>query len=547
MRRIMITLLLLITLSTSTRAQTLDYDVGVFYMPFWDNLNGVQYTGQAGHNWDIIGKYDTYVLNNNKPASWIHIPMNIYWPSPVWYDETMWQLTDLQLKLMKDYGLDFVIYDSFFQYQSVSGTSGFWTPYWSQVLENWKDTSLGFSNHGVNFAIMWANDFETLIPQRSSGCSEFFSNGLPILINYWKQFVTDSRYKKIDGKPAFYILNNGVKSICNVCGSNSFFPSYANTTDKKTSYFLHHLEESFLGAGNEMYFVSVIAPFTETSKYYPLIGDPFNGGYDATTAYGYKYFTPCNGTNDTNCERNNPNYTYQTMQNVYSLYYDYILNYSLLPYQVPVTAGWSEAPLHKAHCENPTPDNPCQPTATAANGYHAYPVDNAISTPSSFRQSLINARNEIIAHPNETKNIVTICCWNEYHEGTYIEPTGDGGAYGWGYQYLQKVKEVFGNSVSRIALEEEESQDEVTKIKDAKIYPNPSVESVTIQFGVETEGPVLIQILDTSGQLVEQLTEDTYQRGNYEIKWMTASREKGLYLCQIKSGSLDKTLKLVVE
>ena len=41
-------------------------------------------------------------------------------------------------------------------------------------------------------------------------------------------------------------------------------------------------------------------------------------------------------------------------------------------------------------------------------------------------------------YPEKTKRIGIICAWNEFIEGSYIEPTKK-----WGTQYLEKVKQVF--------------------------------------------------------------------------------------------------------
>jgi len=37
------------------------------------------------------------------------------------------------------------------------------------------------------------------------------------------------------------------------------------------------------------------------------------------------------------------------------------------------------------------------------------------------------------------KRNITLCCWNEYTEGNYIEPT-----VGTGYMFVEAIKEVFG-------------------------------------------------------------------------------------------------------
>ena len=288
----------------------------------------------------------------------------------------------------------------------------------------------------LSFLLCGQISLKLWLPEGNS-CEKFFNpgGGLDKMIDYWKPYVTDSRYKKIDGKPAFYIYNNGIRGICQACQSSPFFPCGYNTIDAKVGYMLSYMEQRFLGAGNEMYYLATVAPPTidVTVRDDAVINYPVAGGYDATTTYGYKYWNTTSYTT----------YTYSTMQGIYNTYYDHILAQSPLKYEVPVTAGWSEGPRNKKYCDDPNDGIPCPGAASPSNGYHPHPIDNAISNPTSFRESLISARNTLLNNPSKTNKVITICCWNEYEEGSYIEPTGDGGQYGWGYQYLQKVSEVF--------------------------------------------------------------------------------------------------------
>jgi hypothetical protein len=85
---------------------------------------------------------------------------------------------------------------------------------------------------------------------------------------------------------------------------------------------------------------------------------------------------------------------------------------------VPVTSGWDKRPW------GGSPDK-----------MH----DQSYSTPREFKEHLESARSVLNRFPGETLRTVVICCWNEFGEGSYIEPTEK-----WGFQYLQQVKNVFG-------------------------------------------------------------------------------------------------------
>ena len=59
------------------------------------------------------------------------------------------------------------------------------------------------------------------------------------------------------------------------------------------------------------------------------------------------------------------------------------------------------------------------------------------STPAAFRQALQNAKDFIDSHPDQTP-LITINSWNEWTEGSYLQPDDING-----YGYLDAVKEVF--------------------------------------------------------------------------------------------------------
>ena len=65
--------------------------------------------------------------------------------------------------------------------------------------------------------------------------------------------------------------------------------------------------------------------------------------------------------------------------------------------------------------------------------------DGSVSTVAQFRQHLQAGHDTIRRHPDKTLGLGVLCCWNEFGEGSYIEPTR-----ALGLQYLQAVKAVFG-------------------------------------------------------------------------------------------------------
>lgn len=442
----------------------LDYDIGVFYMPFWyypgtDPLEG---------NWKLINDYDNYLIGKGL-ASQVRIPANIYWPSPVWYDEKMKSVTESQFLLMKQNEIDFVVIDSYWVY--VESINNF-VPSFQHVLENLKDPTFNFN--GLDFAIMWCNDF-TLNPKQTS-CERFLrdgvNGGLERMLTYWADFIFHPNYKKIDGKPVFYIYypsieaqdfdgiwtTNSLEGICGFCENDPFFDPLGSLkyepyiNNIKTKFLLEEIERRL---GTELYFVAVITtPVRKWSdppskdwdiKYDWLVQHPELSGYDAVTSYGYQYFEYSDGYSGTHYVCNTPpippdlsysnwDYDYAKMQEVTRRFYDYMIQNSALDYQVQVSSGFNRGPYNMFEVQNGISVG----YARDCNNYARDPLDQAVSTPSSYEEALIYAKNFVDLNPVRTRKIIMLSAWNEYAEGTVIEPT-----YTWGVQYLNKIKNVF--------------------------------------------------------------------------------------------------------
>lgn len=91
---------------------------------------------------------------------------------------------------------------------------------------------------------------------------------------------------------------------------------------------------------------------------------------------------------------------------------------SPLPYVVPMISGWDRRPW----------------------GGSADPGrDPSISTAAQFAAHLEAGKAVMTAQPVAGQPMGVICCWNEYGEGSYVEPTK-----GTGTQMLDAIRQVFG-------------------------------------------------------------------------------------------------------
>ena len=95
-----------------------------------------------------------------------------------------------------------------------------------------------------------------------------------------------------------------------------------------------------------------------------------------------------------------------------------------VPYYPNVTMGWDPSPRYVEK----TPD-----------GVRNYLVTNTISgnTPENFRTVLQQTKDRLLADPDGPR-ILNINSWNEWTEGSYIEPDTVNGT-----GYLEAVRDVF--------------------------------------------------------------------------------------------------------
>lgn len=98
---------------------------------------------------------------------------------------------------------------------------------------------------------------------------------------------------------------------------------------------------------------------------------------------------------------------------------------SPIPYHPNVTMGWDSSP------------RTCQSDIWTNSGYPYTPVLGG-NTPAAFRAALAAAREFINGQPGQPP-VLTLNAWNEWTEGSYLEPDTDNG-----FGYLEAVKSVFG-------------------------------------------------------------------------------------------------------
>ena len=106
--------------------------------------------------------------------------------------------------------------------------------------------------------------------------------------------------------------------------------------------------------------------------------------------------------------------------------YEIFSNYYKLPYFPNVTVGWDSSP-------RTIPSDKFDDI-----GYPFIPIINN-NTPEEFKKALIRVK-DFLERKEEDLQILTVNAWNEWTEGSYLEPDTENR-----YGYLDAIKETFGN------------------------------------------------------------------------------------------------------
>ena len=77
-------------------------------------------------------------------------------------------------------------------------------------------------------------------------------------------------------------------------------------------------------------------------------------------------------------------------------------------------------------------------------------------------------------------------------------------------------------------------------------YPNPFNPVTTIKFGIVRSGNVQIRVYDVAGKMVEELLNNGYNPGSYDIRWDASKYSSGIYFYSIVTNEFIQTKKMVL-
>lgn len=294
-----------------------------------------------------------------------------------WYEEDADHVIDRQLKWMGQNGISFVAFDLLW------GSDG--RPYRDHAL---KAYLLDKDKHGVNFSILWANHTDY----------NYSESQLIDMFNYWAQhYFSSQNYLRLDGKPVVFLFSAEV------------FARNAKIIGKSVEQLMEMVDVSAKKVG--LPGVIVVGGASGNSprgfKY------SRQGGFSAFSAYNY------HGGADLKYARGSSlSQSYQELDDGYRDQWRWFIEKTDALYFVPMTSGWDR-----------------RPWGGSKDSLH----DRSLSSPEEFGKHLMAAKEFIDRHRDRTRGLGVICCWNEFGEGSFIEPTEQGG-----FAYLQEVRRVFG-------------------------------------------------------------------------------------------------------
>ncbi len=374
------------------------YDIAVYYFPNYHNndlRNELRY-GKGWSEWELVKSASPRFDGHNQPK----IPLWGY------TNESDPKIMEMKINTASQYGIDVFIYDWYYYNDG---------PFLEKGLED------GFmkveNNNKVKFALMWANhDWVDLFPRNpDNGSAPLFYPGTITPETFDKmtsyiisEYFSKPTYWKIDGCPYFsiYELFKFVESMGGKEKARTALEKFRDKT-KKAGFKDLHLNGIVWG-------VKILPNEKELKKPSDLL-DYLS--FNSTTSYVWIHHVNLDKFPETE---------YNAVRDKYISYSNEFSRTIKQPYYPNVTMGWDATP----RCS--------QKFSFRNTGYPCMDVMKN-NTPENFQRALQSAKSWIDSNAKNNK-VITINSWNEWTEGSFLEPERQ-----YGYQYLKAIKLVFNS------------------------------------------------------------------------------------------------------
>ena len=372
------------------------YQVGAYYFPnFHVDPTNEETHGRGWTEWEVLKRGEPKFPGHQQPKV------------PLWgyEDESNPRVFEKKIAAAADHGLSYFIFD-WYWYRG--------KPFLNGALE--KGFFGASNNKRLKFCLMWANhDWINLFPARLHMPPQLQYEGavnsdqFETITDYIvKTYFSHPSYWTVNGAPYFsvYELFRLVKGLGGVEPAAAALNRFRQKT-KAAGFPDLHLNAVMWGVK--------LLPGTES------VSDPADLlsrlHFNSTTSYTWTH----NATLS-----NFPSVTYASYAEQGEAYWAQASKQSGLAYFPNVSMGWDSSP------------RTCQSDVFTQSDYPFLPVVTG-NTPHAFRNSLVHVKQFLDAHP-PSANIFNINAWNEWTEGSYLEPDTVNG-----YEYLKAIKSVFGS------------------------------------------------------------------------------------------------------
>ena len=376
------------------RSNSAKITVAAYYFPNYhtNDPRNIKNKGADWSEWELVKAAQPRFPGHDQPKV------------PLWgyTDEKDPKVMAQKIKAASDYGIDCFIFD-WYMYED--------GPFLNRCLD---EGFLKAKNVGkIRFALMWANhDWVDIHPYTRGAkqnllypgkvSAKRFDEICDLLVN---QYFTQPNYWKIDGKAYFSVYD-----------IQKFMSGFGSIEATKAA--MNRLNEKAIAAGlkgvhwNLVAWGRPILPVEKVPANYPELIKLL--GFDSVTSYVWIHHV---SLPDRQTDYNKARDQYFTYWN--KVKYDF-----KAPYYPNVSMGWDPSP----RCD-----------LKSEWGNFGYPFTNTISnnTPENFKTALQMTKDKLLSDPQGSR-IININCWNEWTEGSYLEPDTKNKL-----KYLEAVKSVF--------------------------------------------------------------------------------------------------------
>lgn len=166
----------------------------------------------------------------------------------------------------------------------------------------------------------------------------------------------------------------------------------------------------------------------------------------------------------------------------------------------------------------------------------------------NFTQVFYRTQTALVTGPTQTTPFIpdstqwknAYISLNNYRASTYVQLKIVNVTDGGNNLYLDNI--YVGDNSTAITGVDEISSDFGKLI----LYPNPSNGNTTLEYTLNNQSPVEISIYNLEGKLICTYNEGVKQDGTHQLQMSTQAFNKGIYFVNVKTNTLEKQLKLLI-